>query len=137
MDDYIIQEDAFVALTRDITDCTIEEFIARLRDKLSKLSSAKTHNDAISRSEALSYIDKVLNSGMGKQKALKFIKKHIELMQDVKPEKKTGKWLKMSDFNIDDRYKCSYCGNVVHYNDRVNLYTFNRWCGRCGSKNDE
>ena len=38
--DYILKEDAFMALTGDITDCTIEEFIARLRDKLSKLPSA-------------------------------------------------------------------------------------------------
>lgn len=39
--DYIIREDAFMALTGDITDCTIEEFISRLRDKLSKLPSAR------------------------------------------------------------------------------------------------
>ena len=39
MADYIIREDAYMALTGDITDCTIEEFIARLRDKLSKLPS--------------------------------------------------------------------------------------------------
>ena len=35
--DYILKEDVFMALTGDITDCTIEEFIARLRDKLVKL----------------------------------------------------------------------------------------------------
>ena len=35
--DYILKEDVLMALTGDITDCTIEEFIARLRDKLSKL----------------------------------------------------------------------------------------------------
>ena len=39
MTDYILKEDVFMALTGDITDCTIEEFIARLRDKLSKLPS--------------------------------------------------------------------------------------------------
>ena len=77
MADYIIREDALMALTGDITDCTIEEFIARLRDKLNRLPKA---NDAISRSETLSYIDRVCNSGMGKQKSLEFIKKHIELM---------------------------------------------------------
>ena len=76
MRDYIIREDAYMALTGDITDCTIEEFIARLRDKLSKLTSA----DVISRQEVLTYVDKVLNSGMGKQKSLRFIKKHIELI---------------------------------------------------------
>ena len=39
--DYIIREDAYMALTGDITDCTIEEFISRLRDKLSKLPSVQ------------------------------------------------------------------------------------------------
>ena len=37
MTDYILKEDVLMALTGDITDCTIEEFIARLRDKLVKL----------------------------------------------------------------------------------------------------
>ena len=48
-----------------------------------------------------------------------------------------GKWLRMSDLseNDDDRYKCSRCGNVTHHRSRVNLYTFNSWCGRCGSDN--
>lgn len=48
-----------------------------------------------------------------------------------------GQWLRM--FNLseqeDDRYKCSYCGNVVHYKNKMDLYTFSSWCGRCGSDN--
>jgi hypothetical protein len=36
-EDAISREEALMALTGDITDCTIEEFIARLRVKLSKL----------------------------------------------------------------------------------------------------
>ena len=56
MADYIIREDAFMALTGDITDCTIEEFIARLRDKLSKLPSVKIENDLISRQAVADYI---------------------------------------------------------------------------------
>ena len=49
----------------------------------------------------------------------------------------TGEWLRMSDLSEkdDDRYKCSHCGNVVHYKSRMDLYTFNSWCGRCGSDN--
>ena len=39
MTEYIIREDAYMALTGDITDCTIEEYIARLREKLSKSPS--------------------------------------------------------------------------------------------------
>ena len=48
-----------------------------------------------------------------------------------------GEWLRMSDLSEqeDDRYKCSYCGNVVHHKSRMDLYTFNSWCGRCGSDN--
>ena len=48
-----------------------------------------------------------------------------------------GEWLRMSDLSEkdDDRYKCSRCGNVIHYKNRMALYTFNSWCGRCGSDN--
>lgn len=54
---------------------------------------------------------------------------------EQKPRK--GEWLRMSDLSEqeDDRYKCSRCGNVVHYTNKINLYTFNSWCGRCGSDN--
>lgn len=50
---------------------------------------------------------------------------------------KTGQWIRMSDLSEkeDDRYKCSHCGNVVHYKNKMDLYTFNSWCGRCGSNN--
>lgn len=52
-----------------------------------------------------------------------------------KPRK--GEWLRMSDLSEqeDDRYKCSRCGNVLHYKNKMDLYTFNSWCGRCGSDN--
>ena len=48
-----------------------------------------------------------------------------------------GEWLRMSDLpeKDDDRYQCSRCGNVVHYKSKMDLYTFNSWCGRCGSNN--
>ena len=49
----------------------------------------------------------------------------------------SGEWKRMSDLPIetDDRFECSICGNVVHYRDRINLYTFNDYCGRCGAYN--
>lgn len=58
--------------------------------------------------------------------------------QPTVEERPTGEWLRMSSLSEqeDDRYKCSHCGNVVHYKDKMNLYTFNRWCGRCGSDNE-
>ena len=48
-----------------------------------------------------------------------------------------GEWLRMSDLSEkdDNRYKCSRCGNVIHRKSRMDLYTFNSWCGRCGSDN--
>ena len=59
--------------------------------------------------------------------------------QQVKIDRltKTGEWKRMSDLpiEIDDRFECSNCGNVVHYKDRIYLYTFNDYCGKCGSYN--
>ena len=56
---------------------------------------------------------------------------------DIMSKGKTGEWKRMSDLPIetDDRFECSICGNVVHYHDRINLYTFNDYCGRCGAYN--
>ena len=69
----------------------------------------------------------------------------VNVLEGIKSEERDfklvvmrkGQWLRMSDLseNDDDRYKCSRCGNVVHHKDKMNLYTFNRWCGRCGSDN--
>ena len=58
-------------------------------------------------------------------------------LEDLEPQPKTGHWLRMSDLSEqeDDRYQCSRCRNVVHYTNKMNLYTFNSWCGRCGSDN--
>ena len=57
--------------------------------------------------------------------------------QVMKEIPRVGEWLRMSDLSEkdDNRYKCSRCGNVVHYKSRLDLYTFNSWCGRCGSDN--
>ena len=59
-------------------------------------------------------------------------------MPSVTPqEPRKGEWLRMSDLSEqeDDRYRCSYCGNVIHHKSKMDLYTFNSWCGRCGSDN--
>ena len=57
--------------------------------------------------------------------------------RELEQEPRKGHWLRMSDLSEqeDDRYKCSRCGNVVHHTNEMNLYTFNSWCGRCGSDN--
>ena len=65
----------------------------------------------------------------------------LELLKSQQAEierlKLSGEWKRMSDLPIetDDRFECSICGNVVHYRDRINLYTFNDYCGRCGAYN--
>jgi len=61
-----------------------------------------------------------------------------EWLKELKVFKsRKGQWLRMSDLSEqeDDRYECSYCGNVVHHRNEMDLYTFNSWCGRCGSDN--
>ena len=63
----------------------------------------------------------------------------INKLNELHPVKlRKGQWLRMSDLSEkeDDRYQCSCCGNVVHYKSKMNLYTFNSWCGRCGCDND-
>lgn len=61
----------------------------------------------------------------------------VMAIKALEQESKIGHWLRMSDLSEqeDDRYKCSRCGNVVHHTNKMNLYTFNSWCGRCGSDN--
>lgn len=61
-----------------------------------------------------------------------------EWLKELKVFKaRKGQWLRMSNLSEqeDDRYKCSYCGNVIHHKNKMDLYTFNSWCGRCGSDN--
>ena len=80
-----------------------------------------------------------LKTRLGKLKYKGIIsdKDYERLCKALKQELRKGQWLRMSDLSEqeDDRYKCSRCGNVVHYKDKMNLYTFNGWCGRCGSSN--
>ncbi|MBQ6024559.1 MAG: hypothetical protein IJL20_02995 [Lachnospiraceae bacterium] len=68
----------------------------------------------------------------------KIVLQLIEAISEILEQKpRKGEWLRMSDLSEqkDNRYKCSRCGNVVHHRDKINLYTFNSWCGRCGSDN--
>ena len=66
-----------------------------------------------------------------------FFKMSVKALQDEEAKPTKGKWMRMSELSEqeDDRYQCSYCGNVVHHENKMDLYTFNSWCGRCGSDN--
>lgn len=95
--------------------------------------------DAVRRRAVLDTLDK-MDKALDDDRSVENYKELLtECYKDLTPviPEKTGEWLRMSDLSEqeDDRYKCSYCGNVVHYRDRMNLYTFNSWCGRCGSNN--
>lgn len=76
-----------------------------------------------------------------KNDCIECAREHKQLAEWLKElrvfKSRKGEWLRMSDLSEqeDDRYQCSHCGNVVHYKDKINLYTFNSWCGRCGSDN--
>lgn len=64
------------------------------------------------------------------------IKHHVK--DYINSQQRKGIWKRMSDFpiDVDDRFECSCCRNVVHHRSVMDLCTFNRWCGRCGSEND-
>lgn len=101
--------------------------------------SAEPCDDCISRQAVLNTLDN-MDKALDEERT---IEKYKELLMEcikVLPsaENKNGRWERMSDLpeDKDDRYKCSRCGNVVHYSNGVNLYTFNSWCGRCGSLNN-
>ena len=61
----------------------------------------------------------------------------IDIVLNGTQQRPNGQWERMSEFPIEDdnRFRCSRCGNVVHHKSRINLYTFNQFCGRCGSYN--
>ena len=89
--------------------------------------------DCISREQAIEEADKlILETGYDNEKV-------IEMLEELPPitpqEPRKGEWLRMSDLSEqeDDRYKCSRCENVIHHKNKMDLYTFNSWCGRCGS----
>ena len=73
----------------------------------------------------------------GEESCRKAYEEHELVLKLLEQEPRKGEWLRMSDLSEqeDDRYKCSHCGNVIHHKNKMDLYTFNSWCGRCGSDN--
>lgn len=85
----------------------------------------------MTREEALEFIAQSVKSDVDMAKV-------ADALKAIEQEPRKGEWLRMSDLSEqeDDRYKCSRCGNVIHHKNKMDLYTFNSWCGRCGSDND-
>lgn len=98
-----------------------------------------TREEAEKYSKNMTYREAIYNLKQAKSvpyRKATFIKVN-ELIKALEQEPRKGEWLRMSDLSEqeDDRYKCSRCGNVIHHKSEMNLYTFNSWCGRCGSDN--
>lgn len=96
-------------------------------------------DDCISREAVMDIISDYYNdpdTTDHEEEIMENMMERTEQLPSVDTSSKTGEWLRITDEEMDDRFKCSRCGNVVHYANRVNLLTFNRWCGRCGSRND-
>lgn len=98
-----------------------------------------TREEAEKYAENMTYRETIYNLKQAKSvpyRKATFIKVN-ELLKALEQEPRKGEWLRMSDLSEqeDDRYKCSRCGNVIHHKNEMNLYTFNSWCGRCGSDN--
>lgn len=98
-----------------------------------------TREEAEKYAENMTYREAIYNLMQAKSvpyRKATFIKVN-ELIKALEQQPRKGKWLRMSDLSEqeDDRYKCSRCGNVIHHKNKMDLYTFNSWCGRCGSDN--
>jgi hypothetical protein len=111
-------------------DEDIEQAIKSLEQELCE--------DAISRQTVIDLMMQKWGENFSGDDAMQESIDAIRDMPSVTPQKpRKGEWLRMSDLSEqeDDRYKCSRCGNVIHHKNKMNLYAFNSWCGRCGSDN--
>ena len=134
MADYILKEDVFLALTGDITDCTIEEFIARLREKLSKLPSVgkdinvTTNEDCISRQAVLEEINKVGIKGFETYNDYSQLYDFVDTLPSVTSKKKTGHWIQQQRCEGDEQpdLVCPNCGFKISWWDMGNF------CAKCG-----
>jgi ferredoxin len=110
------------------------EEVAEEQDKAAK----EWHENQVRKCELIRFAEMDYTH---ENKCKKCASEHRQLAEWLKELKtfktRKGEWLRMSDLSEqeDDRYKCSRCGNVIHYKNKMDLYTFNSWCGRCGSDN--
>ena len=106
-------------------------------DCISRQELLKIYEDRFSELQKLKHL-KDNKGAEDRQMGVNYCINILKELPSVTPqEPRKGEWLRMSDLSEqeDDRYKCSRCGNVIHHKNEMNLYTFNSWCGRCGSDN--
>ena len=128
---YVVQDST---TKNDIRDNRVKNELNRVKDELEPTTKNDLGVDCISREQAKEAI-RAKFKDLPSRVEINTILNELPSVTPQKPRK--GEWLRMSDLSEqeDDRYKCSRCGNVIHYKDKMNLYTFNSWCGRCGSDN--
>lgn len=142
MTDYLIKEDVFMALTGDITDCTIEEFIARLRDKLSKLPSVgkdinvTTNEDCISRQAVDELSKELVHTTRDKADFLCNFWEGLQKLPSVTPKEKTGKWFVDERPESDREVICSNCEQPVFKYHKLEFDYRPKFCPNCGARMD-
>ena len=70
--------------------------------------------DLICRAEAIEYIDRVANSGLGKKKSIDYIRKYISALPSA--DRPKGEWIEHKNAEIMygflvSNYECSKCGD--------------------------
>lgn len=67
-------------------ECSCKYYISKDdADKIIRNASAMPSGDLISREEAIAYIDRVTNSGLGRNKSLEYIRKYISALPSAEP----------------------------------------------------
>lgn len=93
--------------------------------------SAEPSGDLINRAELLGYIDRVTNSGLGKNKSLDYIHKYVERTESVSADRPKGEWVRIwaSVYETCPFTRCSNC------NEQYPLIAENyNYCPNCGAR---
>ena len=83
-------------------------------------------SDLISRADAIAYIDRVTNSGLGRNKSLDYIHKYISSLPSA--DAVQGEWEKTK--LKDDMWICSACGSPLMTDDISETH----FCPNCGAR---
>lgn len=144
------REEAIKKIKKVVEESVIFEDELEAFDMAIKALEQQPCEDVISREDALKSLCQAVHKNddnipcpnqrvsclWNKTKVQDYAEEILKLPSAI-PQRKTGRWKRMTDLpnDVDDRFECSRCGNVVHHRNVMDLRTFSRWCGRCGSDN--